>query len=185
MSKIKKVSSLFRLLFQAIFILYPLLLIAFWIHAPDPIGFHPLGILMNFISDDITRNSWYQNIHSLAPINKFLGLLISLIPFIITEFILYFLIKLFGLYKQADIFSLKNVNYIKKIGYTLLIGQLLNPIYQAFMTVNLSWSIHPRYLSISVSSTHIEVLLTALLIILISWIMAEGCKLREEQQLTI
>src|SRR3990167_8519691 len=85
-----------------------------------------------------------------------------------------FLFQLFGLYKQAEIFSLKNVNYIKKIGYTLLIGQLLDPFYQALMTVNLTWSIHPKILAIGFSGTNIGIILMALLVILISWIMAEG-----------
>lgn len=187
MQKIKRVSSFFRAFFFAIFIIYPVLLTVFWIHAPTPIaiGPHALGIYLNFIPDVVTSYDWYSTLHSLLPLHKFLGFLISFIPLIITELTLYFLIKLFGLYKKAEIFSLQNVIYIRRVGYTLLIGQLLNPFYQALMTLNLSWNLHPKYMAMSLSDTNIGIFLTALLVILISWIMAEGCRLREEQQLTI
>ena len=187
MHKIKSVSSFFRFLFQAIFIIYPILLVLFWINAPKSLspGQHALGIEISFLPDMIINAEWYKSIHMLTATNKLLGFLISLIPLAITEFTLYFLIQLFGLYKQAEIFSLKNVNYIKKIGYTLLIGQLLDPFYQALMTVNLTWHLHPKILAIGFSGTNIGIILMALLVILISWIMAEGVKLREEQQLTI
>jgi hypothetical protein len=51
----------------------------------------------------------------------------------------------------------------------------------------MTWQNPPghRAATLSLSSIDIATLLTAILIILISWIMAEGCRLREEQQLTI
>jgi hypothetical protein len=102
---------------------------------------------------------------------------------------LYFLIKLFKLYEQGEIFSIRNVNFIRKTGYTMLIGQLINPVYQVLISVTLTWhnKLHgvPRYATIAFDGTSVGIILTSLMIILISWIMAEGCKLREEQQLTV
>ena len=102
-------------------------------------------------------------------------------------YILYSLIKLFKLYEKAEIYSINSVRYIRNIGYALIITQLVNPIYEGLMGVALTWH-NPtghRFASISLDQTNIGIVLVALLVILISWIMAEGCKLREEQQLTI
>ena len=45
--------------------------------------------------------------------------------------------------------------------------------------------LHYRFASISFNQTNIGMLLTAFLIILISWIMAEGYKLQEKLKLTL
>jgi len=105
-------------------------------------------------------------------------------------FVLYFLIKLFRQYEKGEIFLIENVRYIRNIGYTLLIGQLLNPIYDGLISADLTWGNHyvqkgMRIASVTFDNTNITVLLTSLFIILISWIMAEGYQLRAEQQLTI
>jgi len=51
----------------------------------------------------------------------------------------------------------------------------------------LTWRNPPghRFASITLIQTNIGVILVALMVILISWIMLEGCKIREEQQLTV
>ncbi len=69
----------------------------------------------------------------------------------------------------------------------MLISQLIEPFYQFVMGIVLTMHNppHHRFAAITLDQTNIGILLTAFLIILISWIMAEGCNLREEQQLTI
>jgi hypothetical protein len=119
---------------------------------------------------------------------KLLGFFVSAILLGIALFILYFLIKLFRLYEKGEIFSFNNVRYIRNIGYVLLIGQLIaSPLNQFLMGLVLTWR-NPhghRFAAITLDQTNFGILLTALLVLLISWIMAEGYKLREEQQLTI
>ena len=72
----------------------------------------------------------------------------------------------------------------------LLVGQLIiNPIYEGLISMLLTWD-NPahqglRIAKIGFDQTNLGILFTALLVILISWIMAEGYQLREEQQLTI
>ena len=106
---------------------------------------------------------------------------------LIELYILYSLIKLFGLYSKGEIFSVNNVRYIRNIGYALLFTQIVNPLYQVLMGAVLTLHNPPghRFLSITLDQTNLGIILIALIVILISWIMAEGCKLREEQQLTI
>jgi hypothetical protein len=180
MHKIKRVSYFFRLLFQTAFIVLPILLALFWIDAPNPIGFPKAGFAISF-------SEGVDVLHALSGTTKFYGFLICLIPVGFMEYVFYCLIKLFALYEKAEIFSINNVNYIKKIGQALLFSQLLNPFYDALKTLNLTWG-NPhghRFIAIAFDGTNIGIILMALMTILISWIMAEGCRLREEQQVTI
>jgi hypothetical protein len=116
-----------------------------------------------------------------------MGFSLSLIPAGIEMLVLYFLSKLFRLYETGEIFSINNVRYIRNVGYALLAGQVFYPVYEGLMGIILTMN-NPsghRFAKVSFTQTNVGILLVALLVILISWIMAEGCKLREEQQLTV
>lgn len=181
MNKIQRVSKFFKWLFLAIGIALPISSIIFWINAPSSITLLSHMIVINNIPTSV------KILHTLSPMEKLAGFSIGLIPLAINLFVLYFLIRLFQLYEKCEIFSLKNVRYIKYIGYTLFIGQIINPIYEALLTATLTWH-NPagaRMAMISFSGTNMAILLTALLIILISWIMAEGHQLSEDQKYTI
>lgn len=182
MNKIQRVSKFFRILFQIAFIALPLLEITFWLNAPNSLKF--LGDAIHF--DMVPQ---VPILHPLSDTTKFLGFCVNMIPASVFLYILYSLIKLFRLYEKGEIFSIQIVHYFRNVGYALLIGQLINPIYQALISVLLTWnnSLHgaKRYLTITLDGTNVGLILTGLFVILISWIMAEGCKLREEQQLTI
>lgn len=180
MDKIKKVSFIFRILFQSLFICLPIIVGMLWFFAPAVIG-SKTGIILSAIPQSL------EIAEPLSASTKFLGFLIDLIPLAIIEFILYCLIKLFSLYEKAEIFTLKNVRYIKNVGYALLIGQLLNPLYQALLTMVLTWHNPPghKVITISISGIDISLIFTGVLTILISWVMAEACKLQEDQKYTI
>lgn len=183
MKKIQRVSKFFKWIFQLAFVLAPILLILFWIKFPSPVSNLAAehGFFIRFISKGINI------MHPISTTTKLLGFIIDLIPSTVNLCIFYFLIHLFKLFEKANIFSMDNVIYIKRIGYAILIGQLINPVYQLLISANLTWHNPPghRMMSISLSGTNIGLILTALLIILISWIMAEGYKLKEEQEYTI
>lgn len=181
MNRIKRVSLFFRILFQIAFIAVPIALVIAWIKLPEPL-FSFNGITWMMIPTDE-----YPILHTLSLSTRIYGFLISLIPTTITLIVLYFLIKLFRLYESGSIFTMKNVLYIRNIAYTLLLGQLLHPIYEASMGIILTWHNPPghRMAQVTLAGTNVGIILVAFLIILISWIMAEGCKLAEEQKLTI
>ncbi|OGT31770.1 MAG: hypothetical protein A3E87_02190 [Gammaproteobacteria bacterium RIFCSPHIGHO2_12_FULL_35_23] len=180
MTKIKRVSLFFRIVFQVIFLGVPIFLAIAWINAPRPLNFGFFEI------DMIYRGIVIQPI--LSNETKILGFLVCIIPTGLALYVLYCLIKLFRLYEQGTVFSLVNVQYLRNIGYALLIGQIvLLPLYEALISVVLSWH-NPhgyREMIISVQGRNLGMLLTGLLVILISWIMAEACKLQEDHQLTI
>lgn len=181
MNKIQRVSIFCKWVFQILFFAFPIMSIIFWINAPSPIVSAQHAIVINGIPHAI------KIFHTLSATTKLIGFAISLIPLTINLCVLYFLIRLFQLYAQCEIFSLKNVHYIKCIGYALFIEQLVHPIYEALLSAALTWG-NPhgeRTAIITFSGTNITILFTALLIILVSWIMAEGHKLKEDQQYTI
>lgn len=195
MNRIRNVSLFFKIVFQIIFIALPILLIISWVYAPNELVWLVGFIKLNAIPATYSGMHTYTPqglpekaiLHTLTANEKILGCLVSAIPTMIEMFIVYSLIKLFKLYEKGEIFSINHVRYIRNIGYALLAGQIIEPFYQFVMglVLTLNNPPHHRYAAITLDQTNIGILLTALLAILISWIMAEGCKLREEQQLTI
>lgn len=189
MNKIKRVSLFFKILFQIIFVALPILLIIAWVSSPDSIVLFGGIINMSFIPRAYSSAGSHGNsiLHVLSTNERLMGFCLSAIPMMVQLYIVYSLIKLFQLYQNGIIFSLKNVKYIRNIGYALLIGQLINPFYEGLMGLVLTLHNPPghRFATITLDQTNLGIIFTGLLIILISWIMAEGCKLQEEQQLTI
>ena len=185
MNKIKRISQIFRFLILIIFITVPLLQAMFWIQAPEPLSLGNLftgnWIAVTFIPKAV------QILHQFTTADRFNGFLISLIPTSLVMLICYYLISLFKLYQTGVIFSLDNVRLIKKIGIVLFLSQIVQPFYQFLLSMSLTWEnpIHHRYGFISLNQTSFGILLTGLILILISWIMAEGHKLKEEQDFKV
>ena len=182
MNKIKYVSIFFRVLFQILFIALPIMLIIIWTK------YNGLFIVKWFSMSYIPGAYIHSISHALSNTDKLLGFCINTIPLAVELFIFYSLIKLFKLYEKGEIFSIRNVHYIRNIGYVLLIKQVIvGAIYEFLMGWALTRSNPPgqRFASVTFGHSDVGIIFAALLIVLISWIMAEGCKLYEEQQLTI
>jgi hypothetical protein len=77
---------------------------------------------------------------------------------------------LFHLYEQGIFFTSKNVNYIRFFGYYLMISWLIDDQMQS----------HLQDMALSTGQ-----LFGGFLIIFIAWIMDEGRKIQEEQELTV
>jgi hypothetical protein len=124
-------------------------------------------------------------LHPFTAADIFWGILISLlfdVSFLMLIF--YFLVCLFKLYERGDIFTLQSVRYIKKIGYTILISQIAGLFYHAAISLALTFNnpVGQRVISLGASQNNAYVIVIAIMIIFISWIMVEGCKLQEEQK---
>jgi hypothetical protein len=77
---------------------------------------------------------------------------------------------LLGLYRRGILFSARNVLYIRLQGYYLIIGFLLDDQLQTALS------------DVQLSTTPFFI---GLIIIFVSWIMDEGRKIQEEQELTV
>lgn len=177
MKKIKCVSLFFRLFFQATFICLIAVQLVGWFYAPLDSRFFNVVPLS------------YQRfiLHTFDFNTRVAGFFISSIPLIIKLMVLYYLVKLFRLYEQQEFFSIKNVLYIRNAGYALLTFEIVKPFIDFFLGFILTSGNPPgfRIATVTISDANVGVILTSMLIILSSWIMSEGCKLKEEQQLII
>ena len=77
---------------------------------------------------------------------------------------------LFGLYRRGILFSARNVRHIRSLGYYLIVNWAIDYQMQGAL----------RDMDLSTNS-----LLIGPLIIFVSWIMDEGRKIQEEQELTV
>jgi len=181
MNKIQYVSRLFKWLFILCIILLPILSLLFWWLMPPNIILHYSGITQTYTSNNTII------LHSLSPMTRFYAFLSGMIPLAVNLYMLYFLIKLFRLFQACRVFTAESAIYIKYIGYTLLVGPLLHPLYRMLLTYVLTWH-NPaghRIIAIGFSGTNIALLLAAALIILVSWIMSAAQLMQQEQQYTI
>jgi len=78
--------------------------------------------------------------------------------------------SLFGLYRQGILFVAKNIRHIRSLGYFLIVNWAINYQMQAALR-DMDLSTNPLFIG--------------LLIIFVSWIMDEGRKIQEEQELTV
>jgi hypothetical protein len=184
MNKIQRVSLCLRLFFQFAFVALPVAVMLFWFLAPV-LFVHNRGLFDQIKEFFISAH--VQILHPLTAIDAIWAFIVSLLPTAVTMTILYFLIRLFKLYEQGEIFTINNVRYLKNIGYTMLVGQLINFVYELLITTVLTIN-NPaghKYASFDFGTHDLYNLLTAIMIIVISWVMAEGCKLQEEQKYTV
>lgn len=181
MNRIERVSLGFNLLFKGLFIALPILHLIGWTIAPQDLHFTNHIFQFNVIPKA------YHVLHPLSLLERSCGFVVGLLPLSIDLLFLYYLIRLFTNFQNTEVFSTNNVDYIRKAGLVLLFGQLVNPIYQVLIGVVVTLGNPPghRMAAITLDQTNIGVVLLAMLIILISWLVAEGYKLRQEQQLTI
>jgi hypothetical protein len=80
------------------------------------------------------------------------------------------LFALFGLYRRGVLFAARNVSYIRFLGYWLMIDWFIDDQMQA------------TFHDMALSTTPLFI---GLLIIFVAWIMDEGRKIQEEQELTV
>ena len=177
MNKIKYVSLFFRLFFQLTFVCLIAAQVVGWIYAPMQGGFFNV----------IPKSYQMFVLHPFSLNTKIAGFFISSIPLIVKLIVLYSLIKLFRLYEHLEFFSAQNVLRIRNTGYALLLLEIINPITDFLLGFVITSGNPPgfRVAMMTMNDANIGVILTALVIILNSWIMSEGCKLKEEQQLII
>jgi hypothetical protein len=171
MNKIVKLSRRLKIFFTIVLLVMPIILIATWIN-PMP-GF-------NFLPDG-------TNLNDILVSTKFYGFLVSCLPIGLDMAILYSLIRLFKLYERGEVFSLNNAKCIRLTGWLLLARVIVDPFYQVLITLVASWHNPPghRYIAISTNSVSFILLLTALSVLLISWVMVEAAKLKETQDYTV
>lgn len=208
MSNIKFTSRMISLLFSGLTWLYPLLTIYFimfdfnhgallkamasglfpsYIHDSSHLGFI-VGVTQN-VPSVVTASSHeiFQGLSKFTFQHRMLILLVQGIPLSITAMICFRLAQLFKLYEKGDLFENSNIQLIKNIGILMIVGELLQFIYQPLMSLVLTITnpVGERYISMSFDSSNISTLLTGCIILTASLIVKEANQLKSDAQFTI
>ena len=101
----------------------------------------------------------------------------------------WFCYKLFNLYSRGDLFTPKAVCYIRRIGYAYFLMAVVSFFAQTVTAIQLEKiAFIPKPNHVELSGLLIKLVISsfpAFLIIFVAWIMDEGRKIQEEQELTV
>jgi len=181
MNKIEHTSKKFKILFYSCMAVIPFGYCALFLIFD---GHFWIEVLVDFrILSDVYLPLFREG----TLLQKWLAFFIESIPVLISVAICYCFVRLFKLYEQGNFFSKKHTDLFHKIAYLIIGNIIAQPIRSALLSLALTFNNPPgeRFISVSVDFSHLVWLITALLIILISWIMDEGRKLQEDAQGTI
>lgn len=113
---------------------------------------------------------------------RILALIVGMIPVGLGVYGLYWLRRLFGLYRAGQVFTVANSRCLKMFAWTQIISGLLQPVIGAALSVIVSWNNPPgqRMLSITLDSNMVGTVLFGLLILIIAWVMGEASRVADE-----
>lgn len=187
-TRIQRFAKFFRAIFVIFLILTPLLIGGVWLAGGEiTVDDGDSTTVLEMVIDDIVIEEAIAPSFPLPWKTRLLGLAVSMIPTGIGMLSLWWLVRLFSCFTVGQIFTESTVKYIRRLGWTMVAGFVATPIHEALLTMVLTMHNPPgeRMMTISLESADFEELLTAGVIILVSWIMEEGRKLRETDELTV
>jgi hypothetical protein len=116
-----------------------------------------------------------------------LGFVVTLIPMGVAMCGAFYLMQLFALYEQGHIFMMDNVRCFKKLSYVLIWWFVAGILYNSLLSVALTLHNPPgqRIMILELSSSDLTALLLGGILAVIAWVMEEGRKLQEDQDLTV
>jgi len=173
LSRIKKVSRKFRLLFSSLVIAIPIADALFW-------------IMFNHLPANGEMILRTDN-HDLALQTRLLLFVASLIPIAVATFGAFTLARLFQLYENGIVFSTLNVKYYRSLGYTIIGWVIATFLYTPLNSIIVSINNPPgeRYVTVGFEAFDLFTLTMGIIVLLISWVMDEGRKLEDEQTYTV
>ncbi|GAA3916967.1 DUF2975 domain-containing protein [Litoribacillus peritrichatus] len=182
MSNIQKHIRRLRLFLQFMFVAVPVSVIFFWASISTPYDvLTSTGVVE--VSFDI--NALTQQPLSIT--SRVLAAIANLLISGVAMYAIYILIRLFKNYEQGKIFSLENVSYYQKLGYSLFYWVLGNVIYGGVISVILSFNNLPgeRYLELTFQGVDALTIMLGFLVLIISRVMKEGQIIADENRHTI
>lgn len=186
--RIQRFAKLFRAIFFATLVLSPVIVAVLWLSGGEILlGDGGWSMIVGLFTNNTSLDVAHTPEMPLAWDQRLLGLGVDLIPLGVTMMCLWWLVRLFTLYSMGEIFTGTTVKYIRRTGWTMLAGVVLMPVHEALLTMVLTMHNLPgeRLITVSIGSSDIRDLLITGIIILVSWIMDEGRKLRESDELTV
>jgi hypothetical protein len=190
MDRIQKFSSYLLVLFNILLVIIPLSLLFLW----SFIDYGPLNkaIAGGLIFEQVPTST-SQGLVNLAKVHwngltKSLGFLSSLVDVLPILLGLLILKTVFRNYQRGDIFNAYNAKQYKRLGYLFFLAAFITQPLSGMLKVLAITFSNPsgqRTIQIGFGTPTFETLFCGVLILVISWVMAEGCKLQEDQKFTI
>lgn len=186
--RIRRYARAFRALFIAILVATPLVMGAMWL-AGGGIHFENQGgeAVFELMADDLLNDPGLAGTLPLPWDVRLLAMAAGLLPEGIFMLSMWWLVLLFGRFAAGEIFTADTVRLIRNIGWTMVAMVAAAPVHEALLSLILTMHNPPgqHMLRLTTESADFGRLLTAGIVILVSWIMDEGRKLRETDELTI
>lgn len=184
---LSKLSRVLAIVFIAAIVFDFMYEIAFWAFADlkkQTLFSMPVGLSFSAFKNELAS---YKILGEITPIVRFLGWLASLISLSVLMYIYYCLSQLFSAFSKGYIFTIENINHIKKSAKALIVFMFLTIVTSSLLTVILSMNnpVGERFLGISVGTANLKDLIIALVIMVAAYVMEQGLELEEERQLII
>ncbi len=171
---IQRISGTLRLLSTVLLFCLPVTVLLYW-------------LFFNFLPPGFTTELPVAVNQPLPSQTLLLAFLISLIPASVAIYGIINLKKLFQLYENAIVFSEQNVQCLHRLGYTLIYWVFANLVFTMLISITLTVN-NPageRMLVAQFGVSDIGTLIIGAVIILISRVMGEASKLKDEQAYTV
>ena len=177
--RVQRLSRILRILFTIVLITIPVIQILFWIffnRLPEEIVTRSLPIMVPIAA-----------LQDLPLSSRLLALGVNFISTAVVMACVYYLIRLFMLYEKEQIFTAENVGCLRVLGRLLIVLFFADIVESSLLSVALTLHNPPgqRMITFGLSSDEMTTLLFGIVVVLIAWVMDEGRKLQEEQQLTV
>ena len=118
---------------------------------------------------------------------RLMGFLVAMIPTGVAILGAYYLMRLFTLYEQGQIFNLANVRCFRSLSRVLIWWFAAGIVHRSLLSLALTLHNPPgqRMISVDLGSADLTALLLGGILAVIAWVMEEGRKLQEDQDLTV
>lgn len=184
MHHIQKTSSYLVSLFKFLLICLPLYIFIQWIFIHLDFG------MWSFLNQNIETPEGFVKLSKIqwTPILQFLGCVsefIGRLPFFVS---LWFLIGIFQNYKKGKIFNYENALLYRKIGWVCFFDALfIKSLSKTLLILTVTFTNPPghRYITISFGTPNLTAIFYGMIVIVISWVMLEACKISEENELIV
>jgi len=118
---------------------------------------------------------------------RFMGFVVTMLPTGIAMWGVYYLMRLFQLYEQGQIFKPGHVLCFKKLSRVLIWWFIAGIVHKSLLSVALTLHNPPgqRMITLEIGSPDLTALLLGGILAVIAWVMEEGRRLQEDHDFTI
>lgn len=173
--RIRRVSGVFQRVSTAVIVAIPVLVAGYWLAFDELPGDMVAGVLPPGMERPLGGSA------------RLLAGAASLVPASVLLYGFTVLRRLFGLYRQGQVFSPAVVDCYRRLGRTLLAWGAALFLHTPLLTLAMSSSNPPgrRMISLGIGTGELTAAFLGGLALLVSWVMDEGRKLEEEQSFTV